>query len=254
MPSLRERLEKRARQIELETDKLVESYTGELDAFLYKILSRFYAVKLTGIRGALKIKELPKVLAEEGLPEKIQGIAKGYSSKVENVKEDFAFFTTKGLDAVTKTIIVERVTANVLAIQNEVNSFVLQTQKAALSQVMTGQGFDFDKFSEIRQSPWLSKLTGQVTTDLDGFEREVGIALGQDLGFTHYYYAGTLIKTSRPFCIERAGRIYSIKEINSWDNGQGLPANVYLGGYNCRHRLSPVSDKQVKENQVIVYG
>jgi hypothetical protein len=255
MPSLRERLEARARRIELETVAAIEGYISELDAFLYKQLTRFYAIKLSGVKGALQIKELPRNLKEAGLEDKLADISGAYSQKISNVKEDFAFFNLKGLDVATRALVVERVSTNILAIQNEINTFVGQTQKAALSQLITNNEFDFDKFAEVRQTPFLKNLTGMIDTDLNGFEREIGIRLGESLGVKHYYYSGTLIKTSRPFCIERAGRVFSIDEINAWPPQQGLPANVYLGGYNCRHRLSPVSDAQsIGINKVVRYG
>jgi hypothetical protein len=60
-----------------------------------------------------------------------------------------------------------------------------------------------------------------------------------------FYYAGTLMKTSRKFCIDRVGKRYTRGQIEAW---QGLkwqgkaPGSVFTvrGGYNCRHRLLPV--------------
>lgn len=55
-------------------------------------------------------------------------------------------------------------------------------------------------------------------------------------------YVGPRDEKNRPFCAERAGNIYTMKEVLSWDNGQGLPAAVYCGGYNCRHFLYPLGN------------
>lgn len=46
----------------------------------------------------------------------------------------------------------------------------------------------------------------------------------------------------REFCEEHVGRVYTTARLNQDDNEQGLePTSIYLGGYNCRHRLSPIT-------------
>lgn len=66
-------------------------------------------------------------------------------------------------------------------------------------------------------------------------------------------YAGVLIETSRPFCEKRADKIFSRKEIASWNtlSFQGKPKTGYdpftdLGGYNCQHTLNWLSDEFVE--------
>lgn len=54
-------------------------------------------------------------------------------------------------------------------------------------------------------------------------------------------YVGPKDSKNRPFCAERVGNVYTMEEALSWDNGQGLPAVIYCGGYGCRHFLQPVA-------------
>jgi len=62
-----------------------------------------------------------------------------------------------------------------------------------------------------------------------------------------YYYAGTLIKTSRRFCIGRAGKVWQRKEVLSWSklDWQGKkpgPILIVRGGWNCKHSLVAVTN------------
>lgn len=60
---------------------------------------------------------------------------------------------------------------------------------------------------------------------------------GELLGFF-----GPIDAKTRPFCLQRAGKIYRRSEIQNWDNGQlPGPPELVLGGYNCRHVLVPIS-------------
>lgn len=53
-------------------------------------------------------------------------------------------------------------------------------------------------------------------------------------------YVGPQDSRNRPFCAERVGKEFTLGEALTWDNGQGLPAVIYCGGYGCRHFLQPV--------------
>ncbi len=64
-------------------------------------------------------------------------------------------------------------------------------------------------------------------------------------GAKYFRYAGPG-GGSRQFCSEHLGKIYTINEINSLDNKQGLPVLVYMGGWNCRHRWEAVYGAMVK--------
>lgn len=98
------------------------------------------------------------------------------------------------------------------------------------------------------------------TTDaLYGFARAYQQSITVDLGLTFYYYAGGAIDKTRDFCRERLDQFWSQKEIESWaslDWGGKNPGTtessifIYLGGYNCRHSLIPVSEKIVPKEVI----
>jgi hypothetical protein len=92
------------------------------------------------------------------------------------------------------------------------------------------------------------RLPAEINTQLAGFQRTLAIKKAEDLELTHFLYAGGLIKTSREFCIERAGKIFTLDEARSWDNEQGLPFIPYMGGYNCRHSMVLMTKEKAIEN------
>jgi len=67
------------------------------------------------------------------------------------------------------------------------------------------------------------------------------------LNLNYAIYAGGKIKTTRNFCDERKGNVYTREEILSWNDlewqGKDPSASVIinLGGYNCRHDLDWIS-------------
>lgn len=82
------------------------------------------------------------------------------------------------------------------------------------------------------------------------YSRTYQQSITNDLGLEYYLYSGGLIDKSRPFCIERAGKYFSHKEIESWASEdwagkkQGTTASsifVFAAGYNCGHQIIPVS-------------
>ena len=71
-----------------------------------------------------------------------------------------------------------------------------------------------------------------------------------------FYYAGDIIKSSRPFCITRAGKIYTREQGEEWQDmeWQGkIPGQDFFtqrGGYNCRHNLMWVPCEAVTEEEM----
>lgn len=67
--------------------------------------------------------------------------------------------------------------------------------------------------------------------------------LAEISGYQHFVYSGTLIETTRPFCEERANKIFHKDVIKDWEEmnwagkNREVPFVVARGGYNCRHRL-----------------
>lgn len=69
-----------------------------------------------------------------------------------------------------------------------------------------------------------------------------------EAGFTKFMYAGDIIRDTRKFCMHRAGKVYTVEEIDSW-NGMDWAGkksgNVWVtrGGWYCRHHFQPVREE-----------
>jgi hypothetical protein len=67
-----------------------------------------------------------------------------------------------------------------------------------------------------------------------------------------YGYGGPVDSITRPFCREHHTRltrqVYTRRALDRLDNpGQPTPVSVYLGGYNCRHNLQPMTRAMAKD-------
>jgi hypothetical protein len=86
---------------------------------------------------------------------------------------------------------------------------------------------------------------------LMNFQQRIHLKKGRDAGLDHYLYFGNVIERSRPFCIDRAGKIFSEEQIKSWDamswQGKSGPALTNRGGWNCRHHWQPVDPSWLPE-------
>ena len=116
------------------------------------------------------------------------------------------------------------------------------------------------------------KYAGQITTDsLAQFSATYTKLITDDLGLTWFRYTGSIIKTSRPFCIALVKKSYvHVNEFPELVRGivdgkqtplgkNGLPLGmnenttvdnfpVLRGGYNCKHLFVPISTESVPKN------
>jgi len=111
-----------------------------------------------------------------------------------------------------------------------------QVLEAAISAALTG------KLSKNgRPMSTYAKTFAQDATM--NFHNAVTLKKAADAGIDQFLYYGNLMLTSRPFCIERAGKKFTREQIDSWTfkwQGKSGPAMTHRGGYNCRHHWMPV--------------
>jgi hypothetical protein len=89
-----------------------------------------------------------------------------------------------------------------------------------------------------------------------GFERQLSVRQATEAGVKYFAYLGPEDGVTRPWCnhwVGRAGTIQMFEETaDMWGRDkQPLPAMMYGGGYNCRHRyVALVTDKQIAEYEM----
>ena len=81
----------------------------------------------------------------------------------------------------------------------------------------------------------------QIRTALQVLDQTAINESAKGLGFTLWLYAGPDDVATRPFCDEMVDKVFPEAAIKESRNGQ-MP-NVFMsrGGFNCRHRLRPIS-------------
>jgi hypothetical protein len=107
----------------------------------------------------------------------------------------------------------------------------------------------------------LSRYVNQVASDsITQFNSNYINTISNDLGLKHYYYKGTKIQDTRPFCSRIAGKYFTEAQLKTYveqqmelNGGKGWAGMIkgenwtnfpiYRGGYNCRHYLIPVSQE-----------
>lgn len=112
----------------------------------------------------------------------------------------------------------------------------------------------------------LMKYAQQVTTDaINQYSAQYMKIITDDLGLVWFRYVGSLIKTSRPFCVALVKKSYVHKDefpeiLKGNIDGKkvslaGLNANttpdnfqILRGGWNCGHQLISISTESVPKN------
>ena len=93
----------------------------------------------------------------------------------------------------------------------------------------------------------LANLRTELSTTRMAFQRVVHLEKAKKAGITQFLYVGPDDEVTRDYSAERVDRVFTLEEIQAMDNGQGLPVEVYGGGWNCRHHWRPVSDDLADE-------
>lgn len=212
-----------------------------------KIEEGLYVVETRLIRGVRKkLKELKRLIDDDlaGMPKsKVRRSIRSYLRKVglddlvgllssqftsiENLLielDDFIpAFTDDELAKARSAVGLNRLTGNL-------NKRLIRDIRGYISD-----GVDF-----------VAKSTGRVqtlvSTGVQGYDNALMVSKMESLEVAKFKYAGQSDSLNRPFCDERVGKIFEMKDVEKWDNGQGLPAKTYLGGYNCRHRFQPIQE------------
>jgi len=65
-----------------------------------------------------------------------------------------------------------------------------------------------------------------------------------------FLYIGPDDRKTRPFCHALEEKVCTKKQIAKLNNAQGLPVMANGGGYNCRHRWTPISRDFAKDHEL----
>jgi len=127
--------------------------------------------------------------------------------------------------------------------------------------VLTQSGFEGFKngFKELIQgepeklgafSKYHRNMAYDTYSQVDAMQGKI---YSEELQLKYFIYNGGIIKNSRAFCIKRAGKVFTTKETESWENdpeNTAKPPNydplINRGGYGCRHSIDYITEAMAK--------
>lgn len=273
--------EKIMKDLDSSTNKGIDDFTGSLtkvsNEFYDRLIEAAAQLKLRIGKSAPKAKEtadnlrkltklnsqIDKILSDAGYKEEVSKYL-GYftlSKKAINAYYSAVMSTYVPSQELFEAIRKSNIDTTIETLMNSgINANYIEPVKRILKDVVTGNG----DYATLKRNlaiyikgneeipPRLKSYAGQVAEDsIMQFQRNYIQAVSNDIGLSHYLYAGTEIKTTRDFCDARHGKYYAEKEVKGWANldwaGKIKGTNettifTYCGGYRCRHRLLPVSE------------
>jgi hypothetical protein len=69
-----------------------------------------------------------------------------------------------------------------------------------------------------------------------------------------YLWLGPSDSKNRDICEDNVGRAFTLAALKRMDNDMGLPVETYAGGWECRHKLSPLLRSEAIEEGYEVVG
>jgi|GEM_PF-1756940 len=279
MPPTKEEIEASLATLTLELDNAIDDTAAILLTTIRKlerrILNAFKELKTTEAGRLLGVQVNLKQ-AQEVHRQLVQYFEESYKEGVKSIK---------GFDAVAKAI-----KDNWLDVDNAIEytgldrqmMLTLKKQKVAefveygnaARERIAGAMYDHvvghGEFSEL-----VSEMRSVLGTGLDkrgnnmaryselwandsimNFHQAVSNDKARSSDLRSFLYYGNIMKTSRPFCIDRAGKVFSRQKIDGWNDmpwkGKRGPAFIYRGGWNCRHHWMPIKPEWLPDGELEV--
>tara|TARA_B100000519_G_scaffold110988_1_gene96098 strand:+ start:266 stop:1168 length:903 start_codon:yes stop_codon:yes gene_type:complete len=124
------------------------------------------------------------------------------------------------------------------------NKFV-ESQKTQVQSAVTKLQTEY---AADRAGENLRRYAGQIAHDsVMQFHGQFTVKKAKESGLKHFTYTGTLVRDSRPFCVNMVGRTLTEKEIRdrwnsqSWKGKSSGDPFIVRGGYRCRHTWIPTN-------------
>lgn len=99
----------------------------------------------------------------------------------------------------------------------------------------------------------LEKYYSQYAYDtFNQVDASINSHFATNLNLKYFIYAGSLITTSRDFCVKRAGKVFHIDETKTWKNDptligknrEGYNPLIERGRYRCRHTIRYITTEE----------
>lgn len=192
---------------------------------------------------------LEETLREGGLEGELARVRDVFAKEFDAVAEDFEATTGKAalLSRFTRQNLDALADDRLRYAGKVIETYVGDVRGVVMDRVLSGQPLTPSGILDDAGTRVYAQVRTELRTTAMAYNRITHLEKAKKAGVTRFLYLGPNDGVTRPFCQARVGRIFTQQEIDGWDNEQGLPASIYLGGYNCRHQLRPVSDELYEE-------
>lgn len=224
-------------------ESAIEAYIARIREILGKELKagtkKLKGGNLKAVLGTLA--DLEAKISDSGLSREITRLREIYANELQFIATDLkgVGISVKFLD-VDQDTIGELIKFDMSRVTTTANDYLANAKADIVRTILTGQTPDIDGIDEREGKSVEHVLKTEINTAVQMFNRAVTIKKAKDAGFEKFIYLGPLDDITRPFCAERVDNIYTLDEIEEWDNGTDLDPLTSCGGYNCRHQLRPV--------------
>lgn len=183
-----------------------------------------------------------RIIAQSGLDNVINSISETYGRTVGEVSQTY---TEAGVK-ITFSNRDDQLLSNIIrldlnSLRSVVNDWASRVKSEILRQTLSGRRIEFARIFEAQKQIALNEINKRTLNAVQGVYNGLVVGKAVENKVKSFLYEGPLDEKTRPFCRERVGRVFTLKEIQAMDNEQGLPVITNLGGYNCRHQFKPVN-------------
>jgi hypothetical protein len=242
----------RIRANELEIAAFVARLEKILGDTIDTVLMDIQAGTTGAVDAARILGGIRRVLIDKGFNEEIGRLDAIFGQELKAISDDLKQYS-KGKQIfgdTDKTIVEQLITFSAEDVTKNFDSYVGDIRREIISGAITGEIPAAGAIKEKYTGRIRANLEAELNTSLSAFSRTIQASKAKELGLELFIYQGPDDKITRDFCHETLDRdppIYTVEEIAALDNGQGLDAMIYGGGYNCRHQWTPISLEKAKE-------
>lgn len=237
-------------QAEIRLQKFMREFERTVGTTYRKLLSDLKAKKRSASEVANMLGRLNAELEKAVLGPGLAQLDAIYAKELKRVKEYFAEFGYKNVLTDADARFAETlINFDASAVKTRTFANADSLKSAVMRSVTVGNYAVFDDLFQKRIDGTVGSVETELRTGLSGFHQAVKNNAAAEVDIELFAYLGPDDDITRPFCqdiIER-GRVFTFDEIKAMNNEQGLPVEIYGGGYNCRHEWAPISEEMAKE-------
>lgn len=236
-----------------ERDSEVLEFSTDLSRFLRthtrRILRRIEKEEMQAVEAASALGSLNQALRQSGLGNLLSAQSQIFFNEIDRSLENFLVRPKNRSSTLPETdlyVLEQLIRFNAEASSAVIESNINSIKPLLMQQIIGNIPIDVDEITEELGASTAVQFKNELFTSLSAFNRTVTAQRAADSGIELFLYFGPDDNKTRAFCQDCVDKVFTMKDLQASDNGQGLPVPTYLGGYNCRHHLAPISEEDAK--------